>query len=418
MNHYVYEITNLINGKKYIGKRSCKCPIEEDKYMGSGTYLKKAIEKYGIENFKKDILQICENETVAYNVEKQYIQDTNALKSSKYYNATEGGKGFTSEVARLNIKAKWSNQEYRDKMSAIFNSCEHKMKVSNFHKGRKRSEETKRKIGDAHRGKITSDSARLKMRNARINRYKGIENHKSRQVVMISLSGECLNEFDSISSAGEYINKSYQQIQKACYNKKGIRYGYLWLYKEDYLNYINSGYFNQWLYSHIEIHEKKVNSNKEYSDEPIYQLDKNTFDILNEYDNINQLSEKTLFKKSRVRDVCNHKYNTCHGYAWIFKYEYERFALLYGSDIQSKLKDVYSHKYKPVKKDAFKSMTKSVVCLNTLEVFNSIGDASVKSGVKRSGISNVCLGKRNYAGKINGEPAKWMYYEDYLKTIK
>jgi hypothetical protein len=26
--------------------------------------------------------------------------------------------------------------------------------------------------------------------------------------------------------------------------------------------------------------------------------------------------------------------------------------------------------------------------------------------------------ERNYAGKINGEPAKWMYYEDYLKTIK
>ena len=42
MNHYVYEITNLINGKKYIWKRSCKCSIEEDKYMGSGKLLKKS----------------------------------------------------------------------------------------------------------------------------------------------------------------------------------------------------------------------------------------------------------------------------------------------------------------------------------------------------------------------------------------
>ena len=43
MNHYVYEITNLVNDKKYIGKRSCKCPIEDDKYMGSGYALKKSI---------------------------------------------------------------------------------------------------------------------------------------------------------------------------------------------------------------------------------------------------------------------------------------------------------------------------------------------------------------------------------------
>ena len=32
-------------------------------------------------------------------------------------------------------------------------------------------------------------------------------------------------------------------------------------------------------------------------------------------------------------------------------------------------------------------------------------------------ISANCRGKIKYAGKINGEPAKWMYYEDYLKKL-
>lgn len=68
MFHYVYEITNNINGKKYIGKRSCKCSIEDDKYMGSGKLLNLAKKKYGIDNFSKKILKVCSNEDDATNV--------------------------------------------------------------------------------------------------------------------------------------------------------------------------------------------------------------------------------------------------------------------------------------------------------------------------------------------------------------
>ena len=57
MNHYVYEVTNNINGRKYIGKRSCKCPIEKDLYFGSGIAIKEALKKYGVENFSKDIIK-------------------------------------------------------------------------------------------------------------------------------------------------------------------------------------------------------------------------------------------------------------------------------------------------------------------------------------------------------------------------
>lgn len=86
MNHYVYEITNLINGKKYIGKRSCECPIKEDKYMSSGAYLKKDIKKYGIENFNKKVLVICDNENMVSELEYYFILKRNAIERDDYYN--------------------------------------------------------------------------------------------------------------------------------------------------------------------------------------------------------------------------------------------------------------------------------------------------------------------------------------------
>ena len=79
MNHYVYEITNLVNGKKYIGKRSCKCPIEDDKYMGSGYALKKAFDKYGKENFIKKIRPLKKRDLI-----KQETIKENGRKSDHF----------------------------------------------------------------------------------------------------------------------------------------------------------------------------------------------------------------------------------------------------------------------------------------------------------------------------------------------
>ena len=74
---YIYEITNKINGKTYIGQRKCpinKIPETDTKYMGSGLILKQAIEKYGIENFTKEILAICYDKRIIDVLEIEYIK--------------------------------------------------------------------------------------------------------------------------------------------------------------------------------------------------------------------------------------------------------------------------------------------------------------------------------------------------------
>lgn len=87
---YIYETTNLINGKKYIGKHIGEI---DDNYLGSGLLLKRAINKYGKENFTKKILYIATDLKELNEKEKEYIDKANAVKSDEYYNIHEGGDG-------------------------------------------------------------------------------------------------------------------------------------------------------------------------------------------------------------------------------------------------------------------------------------------------------------------------------------
>lgn len=91
--YYIYMTTNLINQKKYIGKRKCKCNIEQDSYLGSGKILKNAMQKYGKENFVKHILEVCDDEKTCNEREKYWISFYNASYSDEFYNIASGGEG-------------------------------------------------------------------------------------------------------------------------------------------------------------------------------------------------------------------------------------------------------------------------------------------------------------------------------------
>lgn len=85
----IYKITNLINGKIYIGK-----DVESNqKYMGSGNLIKKAIKKHGLENFKKEILEECLSKDELCNKEKYWIDFFKSTDLKIGYNISKGGDG-------------------------------------------------------------------------------------------------------------------------------------------------------------------------------------------------------------------------------------------------------------------------------------------------------------------------------------
>ena len=84
MNYFtVYKITNKINDKYYIGKHQTK-DLDDD-YFGSGKLIKAAIKKYGIENFKKEILFVFETED-EMNAKEAELVTEELIASGSVYN--------------------------------------------------------------------------------------------------------------------------------------------------------------------------------------------------------------------------------------------------------------------------------------------------------------------------------------------
>jgi hypothetical protein len=101
---FIYEITNLQNGRKYIGKkqffrtikrpplknkkrrRICQVKSDWEDYYGSSPSLQEDIEKLGKDSFKREILRFCRNKTELSYYEAEMQFKKGVLLSEDYYN--------------------------------------------------------------------------------------------------------------------------------------------------------------------------------------------------------------------------------------------------------------------------------------------------------------------------------------------
>ena len=131
MYGYIYITTNLINNIKYIGQK--KSNKFDESYKGSGTYLRRAINKYGENNFECHILEqvgdiktICDSKAELDYAEWFYINYYDCVNSSEYYNLKSGGSGGSPKglLYLTNINDFSNKKVFEDEINAYLDTGE------------------------------------------------------------------------------------------------------------------------------------------------------------------------------------------------------------------------------------------------------------------------------------------------------
>ena len=140
------------SNKVYIGQ-TCKDTLDKRAgYDGQGykhsTYFYAAIKKYGIKNFKREILKDNLSLEEANYWEKYYIKQYDATNREKGYNISKGGDAHgMSKEGRKKLSQNMQNNN-------PMKNPEIAKKVAEKTKGQKLSDEAKKNISEGHKKKV------------------------------------------------------------------------------------------------------------------------------------------------------------------------------------------------------------------------------------------------------------------------
>ena len=213
--YYVYQTTNLVNNKVYVGVHKTNDP--NDDYLGSGPIVNAALEKYGRHNFNKTILHKFDTRDEAYQAEREIVNE-DFIARRDTYNVKLGGiggfdyinsnglgyKGPHTEEAKSKMRdianERWKDKAYKKKWL--------KTVVPGDRTGSVLSEETKEKIRQANLGKTYTKEVNLKKGRS------GSANAASKPVSVDGIT------YPSIKAAMKATGMSREKLRKIVRNKK------------------------------------------------------------------------------------------------------------------------------------------------------------------------------------------------------
>lgn len=240
-------------------------------------------------------------------------------------------------------------------------------------------EETKRKISEANKGKIVSEETKQKMKENNVRPMLG-KHHTDEAKAKIRQA-----------NTGKHHSKETKHKLSQIF--KGRKLTPEWI---EHRTKAQTG---------LKRSKETVNKIREAVSVKVICINDRQI-----YDSLTIASEATGVNISHISQCCN-KHRKSAGrdinnrpMVWMF---YDEYLDINGSEkTYEEIAPIRLRDDKP----------KFVICLNTGEVYDSIADAAKDKNTYKSGISLCCNNKAKTSGtNDNGEPLRWMFYNDYLK---
>lgn len=235
MKYIVYKTTNLINNKTYIGVHATKDPEIFDGYLGCGCYknkpsswnqntnsiFPKAIIKYGVENFIREILFIYpyteDGENRAYDKEHELVNE-DWVKSNDNYNIVLGGKSGKIYDQKKKVRQYDLDGNYIKTWDSI-------QEAQEIYKGH---------IGEVCRGsRKTACGFQWRFDSDNLDKIESTS-LQNKTVYQFDLSGNLIKVYPSIADAAKQFNNANSAktgIKRVCEGMTKQAKGYFWSFR-------------------------------------------------------------------------------------------------------------------------------------------------------------------------------------------
>ena len=288
--YYIYKATNKINGKSYVGQT---CDFHSRVWQHQRCYEKedcdfhRAIKEFGFDNFSWEIIETCESEDRACELEKYYIEKFNTYRDG--YNMTKGGKGAPYRNARAVVLLTLDGQYIKRYDSAM------DAEIDGFHnadvllncKGKRR--QTK--------GYMFMFEDEYESNGAKT--YRKPEPNGMRSIIQCDMEGNFIQKFKSLQEAARITGTNRTTISGVLSNTYKSANGYIFVYEEDFP------------IKDLSIYKKRKKGRK------IAQVDAKSGEIIRVFDRISEAGESLGVNYKAIHKVIDKEGRTAYGYKWI-----------------------------------------------------------------------------------------------------